>query len=167
MSIHTDDLADTREEAEWLRNVVKVRSLLAMAESSEFAEEAEVYTRKAEALATKYDIDAALLQFPHVPLAIAVVVAELRHLNTQIERYEKDPEIWDTKTAEWSQLLDEYDEALEQAADWLQVPLRPLLTGSRRHFRPADRAHIEGLLAAAGLDVRPPRSEPADADVDA
>jgi len=119
-----------------------------MAESSEFAAEARVFCDKAGALADAHGIEPALLRFPREPLQVAVIVAELQRLRTVLERYEADPDLWATKSAEWSACLDDYDVVLEAAAEVVQRPVPRLPYGSRRHFRPEERDEIEALLRA-------------------
>ena len=127
---------------------MRVRALLAMAESSEFAAEARAFCDKAGALAKAHGIEPALLRFPREPLRVAVIVAELQRLQTVLEEYETDPGPWDTKSAEWSTCLDDYDAVLEAAAEIVQHPVRRLPYGCRRHFRPEERSEIEALLRA-------------------
>jgi hypothetical protein len=127
---------------------VRVRALLAMAESSEFAAEARAFCAKAGALAEAHGIEPALLRFPREPLVVPVIVAELHRLQAALEAYEAEPSLWGTKSAEWSACLDDYDTVLEAAAEVLQRPVPRLPYGSRRHFRPEERAEIEALLRA-------------------
>lgn len=138
---------DLLEEAEEHQLLVRVRALLAVAESSEFAAEARAFHAKAMAMAGRYDIDPGLLRFPREPLRIAVIVAELERLRQVLERYGEDAGTWATKTAEWSDCLDTYDAVLEAAAEVVHLPLHRLPFGSRRHLRPEQRAQIEGLIA--------------------
>jgi len=119
-----------------------------MAESSEFAAEAEAFAGKARALADEHGIDPALLRFPREPLGVATVVAELERLQAVLERYGTDTELWATKSAEWAACLEEYDEVLEAAAELVQLPLPRLPYGSRRRLRPEERARIEALVDA-------------------
>jgi hypothetical protein len=98
------------------------------------------------ALAERYEIEPALLAFPREDLKVAVVMAELNRLKEVVEAYEAEDETWETKTAEWSAVLDEYDGVLEVACDILCLPLKRLPFGCRRHFRPVDRAKIEKLI---------------------
>jgi len=132
--------------AEGQRLLRKVRALLAMAESSRFPEEARAFTDKAMGLAAGYDIEPQLLRFPREPLDVAVIVAELHRLQQALEGYDRGSDSWATKTAEWSTCLDEYDIVLEAAAEVLQLPIPRLPFGSRRHFRPDQRARIERLI---------------------
>jgi hypothetical protein len=125
---------------------VRVRALLAVAESSEFTAEARAFVTKAQCLADEHGIPAALLRFPREPLQVAVVVAELQRLQAVLEDYDGTEDLWATKSAEWSACLDEYDEVLEAAAELVQLPVRRLPYGSRRHFRPEERAQIEALI---------------------
>jgi hypothetical protein len=97
-------------------------------------------------LAQRHDIDPALLAFPREHLKVAVVMAELGRLKEILEAYEAEDETWETKTAEWSAVLDEYDGVLEVACDILCLPLKRLPYGCRRHFRPDDRGKIERLI---------------------
>jgi alpha-beta hydrolase superfamily lysophospholipase len=127
---------------------VRVRALLAMAESSEFAAEARAFCAKAGALAATHGIEPALLRFPRQPIQVAVIVAELQRLQAVLEDYEADPKRWETKSAEWSACLDDYDMVLEAAAEIVQRPVPRLPYGSRRHFRPEERTEIEALLRA-------------------
>jgi hypothetical protein len=119
---------------------------LAVAESSEFTAEARVFVTKAQRLADEHGIPPALLRFPLQPLQVAIVIAELQRLQTVLEAYDGAEELWATKSAEWSACLDEYDEVLEAAAELVQLPVRRLPYGSRRHFRPEERATIEALI---------------------
>lgn len=127
---------------------MRVRALLAMAESSEFAAEAKAFCDKAGALAEAHGIEPALLRFPRQPLEVAVIVAELQRLQAVLEEYEADPDLWDTKSAEWSACLDDYDVVLEAAAEIVQRPVPRLPYGCRRHFRAEERSEIEALLHA-------------------
>jgi hypothetical protein len=77
---------------------------------------------------------------------VAVVMAEINRLKEIVQAYEDEDETWETKTAEWSALLDEYDGVLEVACDILCLPLKRLPYGCRRHFRPHDREKIEKLI---------------------
>ncbi|MDQ1367931.1 MAG: hypothetical protein QOF20_284 [Acidimicrobiaceae bacterium] len=134
------------EEKEELEVLLKVRALLATAESSEFEGETQAFYSKAMSLAERYEIDAELLAFPCEELKVAVVMAELGRLKEIVQAYEDEDETWQTKTAEWSAVLDEYDGVLEVACDILCLPLKRLPYGCRRHFRPNDRAKIEKLI---------------------
>ena len=125
---------------------MRARALLAVAESSEFAAEAQAFLTKAQRLADEHGIPPALLRFPREPLQVAVVIAELQRLQVVLEDYDGAEELWATKSAEWSACLDEYDEVLEAAAELVQLPVRRLPYGSRRHFRPEERATIEALI---------------------
>lgn len=137
---------EAQRRAEGHRLLVRVRALLAMAESSEFAAEAHAFSDRAGRMAEEYGIEPALLRFPREPLRVAAVVAELERLRDVLEDYEADPGIWATKSAEWSACLDEYDVVLEAAAELVHLPIPRLPYGSRRHFRPDERAHIEALI---------------------
>lgn len=117
-----------------------------MAESSEYTAEAQAFTTKALRLADEHDIPPALLRFPREPLQVAVVVAELQRLQALLETYDGEEDLWATKSAEWSACLDSYDEVLEAAAELVQLPVPRLPYGSRRHFRPEERARIEALI---------------------
>jgi hypothetical protein len=123
-----------------------VRALLATAEGSEFEEESRLFYDKAMTLATRHEMEPALLAYPREDLKVAVVMAELGRLREIIEWYTDQEETWETKTAEWSAVLDEYDGVLEVACDILCLPLKRLPFGCRRHFRPHDRAKIEKLI---------------------
>ena len=125
---------------------MRVRGLLAMADSSEYAAEADAFSTKAHRLAEEYGIPPALLRFPREPLQVAVVVAELQRLQALLEAYDGAEELWATKSAEWSACLDAYDEVLEAASELVQLPVPRLPYGSRRHFRPEERAQIEALI---------------------
>ncbi len=129
---------------------MRVRALLAMAESSEFAAEARAFCDKASALASAHGIAPALLRFPREPLQVALIVAELQRLQAELEQYEADEDLWATKSAEWSSCLDDYDLVLEAAAEVVQVPVPRLPYGCRRHFRPEERTHIESLILTRG-----------------
>ena len=133
--------------AEAHRLLLRVRALLAMAESSEFAAEARAFTEKALGLAGEYDIEPKLLRFPREPLKVAVIVSELERLQGALEAYGEDTASWATKTAEWSTCLDEYDLVLEAAAEVVHLPVPRLPYGCRRHFRPEERAAIEQLIS--------------------
>lgn len=128
------------------RTLLRVRALLAMAESSEFAAEADAFATKARRLADQHRIEPQLLRFPREPLTVAVIVAELQRLQRLLEDYSRSPESWATKTAEWSTCLDEYDTVLEAAAEVLHLAVPRLPYGSRRHFRPAERTRIEEMI---------------------
>jgi hypothetical protein len=141
-----DDAEEVARMAEGHRLLVRVRALLAMAESSEFAAEASAFTEKARVMADEYGIEPSLLMFPREPLRVAVIVAELQRLQSALEAYGEDEGLWATKSAEWSTLLDEYDMVLEAAAEIVQLPIPRLPYGCRRHFRPEERTHIEELV---------------------
>ncbi len=126
--------------------MVRVRALLAMADSSEFVAEARAFSDRARRMADEYGIEPELLRFPREPLQVAVVVAELQRLQAELEEHEVEEALWATKTAEWSALLDEYDEVLEAAAGLVQLPIPRLPYGSRRRFRPEERSYIERLI---------------------
>lgn len=143
----TDDAEEARRMADAHRLLVRVRALLAMAESSEFAAEARAFSEKAGVMAEEYGIDPSLLLFPREPLRVAVIVGELRRLQSALEEYGEHEGLWATKSAEWSTLLDEYDLVLEAAAEIVQLPVPRLPYGCRRHFRPEERAHIEDLVS--------------------
>ncbi len=142
----TELAEEARRHADAHRLLVRVRALLAMAESSEFAAEARAFTDKAAAMADAHGIEPALLRFPREPLRVALIVAELGRLQDALVAYDNDAGLWATKSAEWSALLDEYDLVLEAAAEVVQLPVPRLPYGCRRHFRPEERAHIEGLI---------------------
>jgi hypothetical protein len=139
-------VAVAKADKEDLAILLKVRALLATAESSEFEEESQVFHAKAMMLAERHEIDADLLAYPREDLKVAVVMAELNRLREIVDWYTAQDETWETKTAEWSSLLDEYDGVLEVACDILCLPLKRLPYGCRRHFRPHDRAKIEKLI---------------------
>ncbi len=141
-----DEADEAWRRAEGHRLLVRVRALLAMAESSEFAAEARAFSTKAGAMADEYGIEPALLLFPREPLRVAVIVAELQRLQQALVDHEADDDLWATKSAEWSTLLDEYDSVLEAAAEMVQLPIPRLPYGCRRHFRPEERTHIEQLV---------------------
>lgn len=145
-SLQSEELARARAEKEELDVLLKVRALLATAESSEFEGETEAFRAKAMTLAGRYEIDPELLAYPCEDLKVAVVMAELNRLREVIQAYTDEEETWVTKTAEWSAVLDEYDGVLEVACDILCLPLKRLPYGCRRHFRPQDRAKIEKLI---------------------
>jgi hypothetical protein len=144
--LRAEILARAKEEKEELEVLLKVRALLATAESSEFEGETQAFYAKAMSLAERYEIDEELLAFPREDLKVAVVMAELGRLKEVVQAYEDEDETWETKTAEWSAILDEYDGVLEVACDILCLPLKRLPYGCRRHFRPKDRAKIEKLI---------------------
>jgi hypothetical protein len=129
-----------------VRLVLRVRALLAMAESSAFTAEAASFAGKAGDLAERHGIDPDLLRFPREPLQVAVVVAELHRLQAALAAHAEETGSWATRTAEWSACLDEYDAVLEAAAEVLQFPVRRLPYGCRRRFRPEDRARIEAAV---------------------
>ena len=125
---------------------MRVRALLAMADSSEFVAEARAFSDRAGRMAEEHGIAPELLRFPREPLQVAVVVAELQRLQAELVHHAEEEELWATKTAEWSALLDEYDMVLEAAAGMVQLPIPRLPYGSPRRFRPEERAHIEQLI---------------------
>jgi hypothetical protein len=140
------ELAVAQADKEELTILLKVRALLATAESSEYEDESRVFSEKGMMLAARHEIEPALLAYPREDLKVAVVMAELERLREIIQWYTDQDETWETKTAEWSALLDEYDGVLEVACDILCLPLKRLPYGCRRHFRPQDRAKIEKLI---------------------
>jgi hypothetical protein len=140
--------ADTPAPGEARRLLERVRALLAVAESSEFAAEAAAFAGKARALADEYGIEPALLRFPREPLRVAAIVAELERLQAVLEGFGSETGLWATKSAEWAACLEEYDEVLEAAAELVELPLPRLPYGSRRRFRPEDRTRIEALIEA-------------------
>jgi hypothetical protein len=152
-----EQLARARAENEELHVLLKVRALLATAEASEFQGEARSFRDKALSLAARYEIEPALLLYPREDLKVAVVMAELTRLREIIRAYGDEPETWETKSVEWSQLLDEFDGVLEVACDILCLPLRRLPYGCRRHFRPHDRARIEALIEERVTSMNAPR----------
>ena len=123
-----------------------MRALLAVAESSQFSAEARAFTERARRLAEENDIAPELLRFPREPLQVAVIIGELQRLQAALEAFGEDEELWPTKSAEWSACLDDYDVVLEAAAELVQLPVHRLRYGSRRHFRPDERAQIEALI---------------------
>jgi hypothetical protein len=141
-----EELARTKADKEELDILLKVRALLATAESSPYEGEAESFRAKAMAMAERYEIEPALLAYPCEHLKVAVTMAEIVRLKEIVQAYEDEDETWETKTAEWSYLLDEYDGVLEVACDILCLPLNRLPYGCRRHFRPDNRAKIEKLI---------------------
>lgn len=154
--IKAAELAKAREDQEELNVLLKVRALLATAESSEFDGEAQSFHAKAMSLAERYEIEPALLAYPCEDLKVAVVMAELVRLRDIVQWYTDQDDTWETKTAEWSALLNEYDGVLEVACDFLCVPLKRLPYGCVRHFRPQDRARIEKLIWDRVTNGRPP-----------
>jgi len=141
-----EELARTKADKEELDILLKVRALLATAESSPYEGESESFRSKAMAMAERYEIEPALLAYPCEHLKVAVTMAEIVRLKEIVQAYEDEDETWETKTAEWSYLLDEYDGVLEVACDILCLPLNRLPHGCRRHFRPDNRAKIEKLI---------------------
>ncbi|MDQ6726301.1 MAG: DUF2786 domain-containing protein [Actinomycetota bacterium] len=140
--------AEARALAEGHRVLMRVRSLLAVAESSAFAAEAAAFTDKAMRLAGAHGIGPELLRFPRESLDVVVIVAELHRLQAALQGYGAGgDDSWATRTAEWSSCLDDYDVVLEAAAEVLQLPIPRLPYGSRRHFRPEQRARIERLIS--------------------
>jgi hypothetical protein len=139
---------DTLTDAQELRLLLKARALQAMADSSEYEPEREMFTAKAHALADRYGFERELLDFSREPLRVAVVIAEVRRMKEIIGDFKDDPAWWATKSAEWSDSLNEYDETLEMAADLFNVPVHRIPWGSRRHFRPPERALIEQVVWA-------------------
>jgi hypothetical protein len=140
------ELAAAMADKEELTILLKVRALLATAESSEFEDESRVFHAKAMMLAERHEIEESLLAYPREDLKVAVVMAELTRLRAIVQWYTDQDETWETKTAEWSSLLNEYDGVLEVACDILCLPLKRLPYGCVRHFRPHDRAKIEKLI---------------------
>ena len=158
-----------QEEKEELTVLLKVRALLATAESSEFEDESRIFHAKAMMLAERYEIEESLLAFPREHLKVAVVMAEITRLAEIVQWYTDIDETWETKTAEWSSLLDEYDGVLEVACDILCLPLKRLPYGCRRHFRPHDRAKIERLIwdrVSSGKHSDYLTADPLDEDTD-
>mgnify|MGYP006182388479 CR=1 FL=1 len=81
-----------------------------------------------------------------MPQLLNIVKGDMFLIGTRpypIEEYEADPDLWDTKSAEWSACLDDYDLVLEAAAEIVQRPVPRLPYGCRRHFRPEERSEIE------------------------
>jgi hypothetical protein len=135
-------------DAQELRLLLRARALQAVAESSEYAPEAHVFTTRAQAMVDRYGIEPELLEYPREPLPVAVVISEARRLQAILGDFDDDPETWATKSAEWSDSLDEYDQILEVAADLFNIAVHRLPWGSRRHFRTVDRAEIERVLTS-------------------
>lgn len=129
-----------------IRIVLKVRALRATAAFSDNEAEIAAFSTKAAALAELHGIPAELLDFPGESLRVTMLMTELRQAQEAIAGYHASEDLWDTKSAEWSDLLDHYDALLEVAADELNLPIPVLPYGSRRHFRPAEREQIETLL---------------------
>ena len=151
----TEEGAQIKSEAEWLKAVLKVRSLLAVASSSPYEEETSAYQTKAQRMADDFGIRSELLEFPEAPLEVVIVGAELRRIYRKMIVAEDMSEGGnESKSAEWAALILEYDKALEVAAYMLDVPVPRLPDGYKRRFRPEDQAHIEDLMAAAGYDIR-------------
>jgi len=138
--------AEARREAEELRILLKVRALLATAESSEFEPERQMFAKKALAMADEYQIEPELLDFPKESLKVAVVMAELRRVKDVLIQYEEHPDDWPEKSVEWGEILIEFDGILEMACEVLDMPLKRLPYGCVRHFRPVERDHIEQTL---------------------
>ena len=84
--------AQAKEEKEELEVLLKVRALLATAESSEFEGETQAFYSKAMSLAERYEIDEELLAFPREDLKVAVVMAELGRLKEVVQAYEDEDE---------------------------------------------------------------------------
>lgn len=141
-----EELARTKADKEELDILLKVRALLATAESSPYEGESQSFRSKAMAMAERYEIEPSLLAYPCEHLKVAVTMAEIVRLREIMQAYEDEDETWETKTSEWSSLLDEYDGVLEVACDILCLPLNRLPYGCRRHFRPDNRAKIEKLI---------------------
>ncbi len=150
----TDDQDEARAEAEWLKTVVRIRAMLAQAQSSTFPEEIEVYTKKAMSLAKRHEVDEWLLESPGMDLDLVIVGAQLRRLNTIMAGYSKFPRItYEDQTREWTDFIRQYDATLEVATELLNIPLPVLPGGVPRRFRPEAQLHIERLMLEAGYDV--------------
>ncbi len=151
----TDDQQDeARAEAEWLKTVVRIRAMLAQAQSSTYPEEIAVYTRKAQQLAKRHEVDEWLLEAPGADLDIVIVGAQLRRLNTIMAGYSKFTRIeYEDQTREWTDFIRQYDATLEVATELLNIPLPVLPNGVPRRFRPEAQLHIEKLMLEAGYDV--------------
>ena len=107
MTAHGGSAAEEAwRQADAHRLLLRVRGLLAMAESSVFAAEAEAFTEKARTLADEYGNESALLRFPREPKREAAIVAELERLQETLEGYEADAGLWATKSAEWAACLE-------------------------------------------------------------
>jgi len=151
----TDDQEEeARAEAEWLKTVVRIRAMLAQAQSSTYPEEIQVYTRKAMSLATRHEVDEWLLEAPGADLDVVIIGAQLRRLNTIMAGYSKFTRIeYEDQTREWTDFIRQYDATLEMAAEILNLPLPILPNGVPRRFRPEAQRHIEKLLLEGGYDV--------------
>ncbi|HEX7276457.1 MAG TPA: DUF2786 domain-containing protein, partial [Acidimicrobiales bacterium] len=75
------DEEEARSEAEWLKLVVRIRAMLAQAQSSTYPQEIEVYNKKAAQLAKRHEVDEWLLEAPGADLDIVIIGAQLRRLN--------------------------------------------------------------------------------------
>ncbi len=145
---------EARAEAEWLKTVVRIRAMLAQAQSSTYPQEIEVYTKKAMSLAQRHEVDEWLLESPGMDLDLVIVGAQLRRLNTIMAGYSKFTRIeYEDQTREWTDFIRQYDATLEVATEFLNIPLPVLPGGVPRRFRPEAQRHIENLLLEAGYDV--------------
>lgn len=150
----TNDDEETRAEAEWLKTVVRIRAMLAQAQSSTYPQEIEVYTKKARQWAARYEVDEWLLESPGADLDIVIIGAQLRRLNTIMAGYSKFTRIeYEDQTREWTDFIRQYDATLELACGILNIPLPVLPGGVVRRFRPEAQRHIERLILEAGYDV--------------
>jgi len=148
------DEEEARAEAEWLKSVTRIRAMLAQAKSSTFPEEIEVYTKKANSLAKRHEVDEWLLESPDADLDVVIIGAQLRRLNTIMAGYSKFTRIeYEDQTREWTDHIRQYDATLEMVANLLNVPLPVLPTGVPRRFRPEAQLHLERLMLEAGYDV--------------
>jgi hypothetical protein len=151
----TDDKdEEARSEAEWLKIVVRIRAMLAQAQSSTYPEEIQVYTRKAAQLAKRHEVDEWLLEAPGADLDVVIIGAQLRRLNTIMAGYSKFTRIeYEDQTREWTDCIRQYDATLELATEMLNIPLPVIPNGVVRRFRPEAQLHIEKLMLEAGYDV--------------
>ncbi len=150
----TEDEEEARSEAEWLKIVVRIRAMLAQAQSSTYPQEIEVYNKKAAQLAKRHEVDDWLLEAPGADLDIVIIGAQLRRLNTIMAGYSKFTRIeYEDQTREWTDYIRQYDATLEVACGMLNIPLPMLPGGVVRRFRPEAQLHIEKLLLEAGYDV--------------
>ncbi len=150
----TDDEEEARAEAEWLKIVVRIRAMLAQAQSSTYPQEIEVYEKKAAQLAKRHEVDEWLLEAPGADLDIVIIGAQLRRINTIMAGYSKFTRIeYEDQTREWTDCIRQYDATLELATELLNLPLPVIPNGVVRRFRPEAQRHIEKLMLEAGYDV--------------